>query len=229
MREAPAKERGMETRRSYREALESVAQEVLAMGVRVEEALRTAVESLTSRDSELARRVITGDLAINGMESVIEDRVVSLIATEQPVATDLRRLVTGLKVVTQIERMGDHAVHVAKATLHLAAEPEIDVPEGIPTMARMGISMLERALEGFVHNDSGSNAALADMDVEVDALRKRVARELEDRMRRSPESVRQSVELLLVARFLERVADHATNIGEWISYGETARKTELNP
>jgi phosphate transport system protein len=199
------------------------------MGVQVEEALRRAAESLVSRDSALARRVVEGDAAIDELESRIEDHIVTLIATGQPVATDLRRLVTGLKVVTQIERMGDHAVHVAKATLRLEGEASVAVPEGIPTMADIGISMLRRALECYVRNDARATGALAGMDEEVDAIQRRVARELEDRMRGSPESVRPSLELIFAARYLERVADHATNIGEWIAFGETARKTALNP
>ena len=136
----------MGTRQAFEEGLDGVNKEILRMGVMVEEALRRAVESLVNKDGELARAVVAGDAAINQMEQEIEDRCIVLIAREQPVATDLRRLVTLLKVVTQLERMGDHALHVAKGTLRLLPETYMKPLIDIPRMAELAIGMIRDVL-----------------------------------------------------------------------------------
>jgi phosphate transport system protein len=216
-------------RHSYREALGRVAHDVLAMGVLVEEAVLRAIDSLRDRNVQAALEVTAGDAAIDLAQTRIEDLAIALVATEQPVATDLRRLVTGLKIVTQLERMGDHAAHVAKAAVDLAAEDRLDLPPQIHEMGLRGHAMLQAALSALVDNDAGRTKALADMDRQVDLLYDRAVDELTGRMRRSPALVDPSLRLILVCRDLERLADHATNIGEWIVYGETAQHVELNP
>ncbi len=199
------------------------------MGVLVEETMRRALDSLIDLDLEAAKRVTEGDAAIDRKQSTIEDMAVALVATEQPVATDLRRLVTGLKIVTQLERMGDHAAHVAKATLKLSTDGRPELPPEIPEMGRRGVAMLRAALTALVDNDARGTAALVDMDRQVDVLYDRAIGELSGRMRRSPALVDQTLLLVFVCRDLERLADHATNIGEWIVYGETAQHVALNP
>jgi phosphate transport system protein len=208
--------------------MDSVNQEILRMGVMVEEALRRAVDSLVNRDGELARAVVAEDLNINRMEQEIEDRCVVLIAREQPVATDLRKLVTSLKIVTQLERMGDHALHVAKGTLRLLPEAYMKPLIDIPRMADIGIGMIRDALTAFLDNDADRARAVALRDREIDELHNQVMREVFTYMMENNKYISQSISLLFISRFLERVGDHVTNICEWVVYGATGERVELN-
>ncbi len=198
------------------------------MGVMVEEALRRAVASLVNRDAEMARAVVADDLNINRLEQEIEDRCVVLIAREQPVATDLRRLVTGLKIVTQLERMGDHALHVAKGTLRILPEAYMKPMIDIPRMAEVGIGMIREALSAFLANDAQAARQVALRDQEIDELHEQVMREVFTFMMQDPKYIPQSISLLFISRFLERVGDHVTNICEWVVYSATGERVELN-
>ena len=218
----------METRASFHQAMDALKQEILAMGVRVEEALRRAVAALAAQDEAAARRVVADDEAINAMEISIEDRCIALIATEQPVALDLRRIVTAMKIVTQLERMGDHARHVAKAALRLAGEKLMKPLIDIPRMGELCAGMIRDVLTAFVGNDAERARSVARADNEVDALHKQVAREVLTHMMSEPRTIGQGMELTFVSRFIERTADHVTNIAEWIVYCETGKHTELN-
>jgi phosphate transport system protein len=218
----------MGARQSFEEEMDSVNQEILRMGVMVEEALRRAVDSLVNRDGELARAVVAEDLNINRMEQEIEDRCVVLIAREQPVATDLRKLVTSLKIVTQLERMGDHALHVAKGTLRLLPEAYMKPLIDIPRMAGIGIGMIRDALTAFLDNDADRARAVALRDREIDELHNQVMREVFTYMMENNKYISQSISLLFISRFLERVGDHVTNICEWVVYGATGERVELN-
>jgi phosphate transport system protein len=218
----------MGARQSFEEEMDSVNQEILRMGVMVEEALRRAVDSLVNRDGELARAVVAEDLNINRMEQEIEDRCVVLIAREQPVATDLRKLVTSLKIVTQLERMGDHALHVAKGTLRLLPEAYMKPLIDIPRMADIGIGMIRDALTAFLDNDADRARAVALRDREIDELHNQVMREVFTYMMENNKYISQSISLLFISRFLERVGDHVTNICEWVVYGATGERVELN-
>ena len=218
----------MGTRQVFEEELSAVNQEILRMGVMVEEALRRAVESLVNRDEELARAVVAEDAAVNHLEQEIEDRCIVLIAREQPVASDLRRLVTGLKIVTQLERMGDHALHVAKGTLRLLPEPYMKPLIDIPRMAEVGIGMIRDVLTAFLANDASLAREVAQRDREIDRLHEQVMREVFTYMMENTRYISQSISLLFISRFLERVGDHVTNICEWVVYGATGERVELN-
>jgi len=218
----------METRASFHQAMDALKQEILAMGVRVEEALRRAVSSLVNQDVVAAREVVADDEKINALETQIEDRCIALIATEQPVAMDLRRIVTGMKIVTQLERMGDHARHIAKATVRLAGDSYMKPLIDIPRMGELCAAMVRDVLSAFVQNDSERARSVARVDTEVDALHKQVVREVLTFMMGQPHNVSQGLELIFVSRFIERTADHVTNIAEWIVYCETGKHTELN-
>ena len=219
----------MESRQAYHQELDRLAQEILAMGTLVRDAITGAVGSLVLRDATSATRVIDDDRRIDAAERAIEDRAVALLGTEQPVATDLRRLVMALKVVTQLERMGDHAAHIAKAARRLAAARGVPIPPAFSRMAEACVSMLSDALEAFAGTDPRRAMALAAADEAVDALHDETVRGLVARMREDPVDIEACLELIQVSRFLERLADHATNIGEWVVYGETARHVSLNP
>ena len=218
----------MGTRQAFEEEMAAVNQEILRMGVMVEEALHRAVESLVNKDGELARAVVAGDAAINQMEQEIEERCVVLIAREQPVATDLRKLVTSLKIVTQLERMGDHALHVAKGTLRILPEAYMKPIIDIPRMAGIGIGMIRDVLSAFLANDAALAREVARRDQEIDELHNQVMREVFTYMMQDPKYISQSISLLFISRFLERVGDHVTNICEWVVYSATGERVELN-
>jgi phosphate transport system protein len=219
----------MDVRHAYHKDLDRLALEILDMGELVKQAMEGAMDCLVRRDASSATRIIEEDRRIDAAELAIEDRAVALLGTEQPVATDLRRLVMALKVVTQLERMGDHAAHVARAARRLAAAREMPIPPGFSQMAKACVSMLSDALEAFAETDPRRAMALSAADEAVDGLHDQTVRGLVARMREDPVAIEVCLELIRVSGFLERIADHATNIGEWVVYGGTARHVALNP
>lgn len=218
----------MGTRQAFEEGLAFVNQEILRMGVMVEEALRRAIESLVAKDEQKAREVVAGDEAINKLEVAIEERCVVLIAREQPVASDLRRLITSLAIAGQLERMGDHALHVAKGSLRMHEETYMKPLIDIPRMADLIISMIRDALGALLANDAERARQVAARDRGVDALHEQVMREVFTYMMQDPKLVSQSISLLFISRFLERMGDHVTNICEWVVYLATGERVELN-
>jgi len=219
----------MDVRHAYHKDLDRLAQEVLEMGDLVKRAIEGAVDCLVRRDAGAATRVIEEDRRIDVAELAIEDRAVALLGTEQPVATDLRRLVMALKVVTQLERMGDHSAHIAKAARRIAGAQDMPIPPAFTRMAEACVSMLDSALNAFAGAHPEQALHLAQADEAVDLMHEQTVRTIVDEMRAHPETIEASLELIQVSRFLERIADHATNIGEWVVYGETARHVSLNP
>lgn len=210
------------------ESLRQLKNEIMKMGILVEEALSKAMKALTELDSDLAESVITEDMMINRMEIEIEDRSIALIATEQPVAGDLRHVITGMRIVTQLERMGDHAVHIAKSTLRFECEafkkPLIDISR----MAELCISMHREVLSAFMDEDEIRARNLVDLDDEVDSLHEKVQRDMFTGMVEDESFLSQALQLTYISRYLERFADHITNISEWIIYGKTGNHVDLN-
>lgn len=218
----------MSARIAFEDAQKQLDQEILRMGVLVEESLHRAIRCLTNRDVELAKDVVRRDETINAIQVEIEDRCIVLMATEQPVASDLRRLVTSLKIVTQLERMGDHAMHVAKGAIKLSKRPHMKPLPDIPRMGDLCARMVREVLTAFIDGDAGKAVEVAKLDEQVDALNGRVRRKMIAHMTEDTGYVRQCVDLLFVSRFLERFADHVTNICEWIVYNVSGRHAELN-
>ena len=218
----------METRKRYTENLAAINREVLKMGTLVEEAIRKSMQALREKDLELAKRVIDEDKVINQMELSIQDDCIALIATEQPVAGDLRGLITIIKIVTQLERMGDHAVHVAKGVLRLAGETYMKKLLDLPRMADCAIRMIHEVLTAFMNNDQQRALEVAEMDDEIDELHNQVMRECLTFMMQDPKYIPQATAFLFISRFLERLGDHVTNISEWICYNITGKHRELN-
>lgn len=218
----------MRTREQYLEKLESLKKEIVKMGVLVEEALGKAMQALIEQNTDLAKLVIEDDEVINKMEIEIEDRCIALIATEQPVAGDLRHVVTGMKIITQLERMGDHAVHIAKAALRIDGKPYKKPLTDIPIMGEICMSMNREVLSAFMDDDAIKASDLADMDDDVDRLHEKVQRELFTGMVENEAFLPQALQLTYISRYLERYADHITNISEWIIYGNTGYHVDLN-
>ena len=214
-------------RQNFDQDLETLRQDLVRMGEIVQVSIKDAVDALAKRDKDLARRVMEGDDVIDRMQVEIEDRCISLIARQQPVATDLRILGTGLKITTDLERIGDHAFDIAKIVLLIGDEPLIKPLVDIPRMAEISQQMLKDSLQAYLKLDIGLAEKVCNDDDMVDQLYHQVFRELLTYMLADPAKINQATQLIFVARYLERIADHSTNVAEWVIYlvtGERMRK-----
>lgn len=218
----------MTGRKSFHLELEELQQDLLRMGSLVEKAIAEAVRSLAERDLELAEKVVEGDDLIDTMELDIENRCLRLLALQQPMASDLRVIGTALKIVTDLERMADHGSDIAKVTIRLQGQPLIKPLVDIPRMATIARQMTRQSLDAFVQRDVNMALAMIESDHEVDHLYSQIFRELLTYMMEDPRTIQQATYLLFVGMYLERIADHATNLGEWIIYMVTGEKKELN-
>jgi phosphate transport system protein len=218
----------MDARKGFHHALEGLQRDLLKMGVLVEESIYHAVKSLATLDGAIAEAVIKGDAKINDMMIEIESDCLRLLALQQPMASDLRVIGTAMKIVTDLERMGDHAVDIAKTTVRLQGEKLLKPLIDTPRMADMAKEMLHDALNCYVRRDTELAMQLAAKDDAVDHLYSTIFTELEEMMKQNPSHVRQATMLLMVCQSLERIADHATNIGEWVIYMVSGDRTDLN-
>ena len=212
------------TRQGYNHELEALRQEILDMGTRVEQAIGQAVMSLSTQDLELAKNVMAGDDYIDYLESDIEDKCMLLIARQQPLARDLRIIGTGLKITTDLERVGDHAFDIAKIAVDIGKQPLIKPLVDIPRMSAMAQKMLKDSLVAYINLDITLAEQVCADDDAVDDLYDQTFRELLTYMMEDPTTIKQATQLLFVARYLERVADHATNISEWVIYLVTGQR-----
>ena len=216
------------TRQSYKEEVESLRNDLLKMAHLVEKAIIQSVESLANKDIELAKRIIAGDDVIDDMEHDIEKRCLRLLALQQPMASDLRAIGTALKIITDLERIADHASDIAKVTVRLEGQPLIKPLIDIPRMASIAESMIHDVLTAFVDGDAELAEEVSKRDDDVDNLYSQIFRELLLIMMEDPRTITQATYLLFVAQYLERVADHVTNLSEWVIYMVTGERKELN-
>jgi phosphate transport system protein len=200
--------------RHFHEELAQVKSRLLTMSGEAEAALDLAVEALLERASDKARAVIIGDRRIDALEVEIEEQVVNLLALQQPMARDLRMLTSALKIANDLERVGDHAVNIAQSVERLARSRPIAPEPEIVEMARLARDMLSDALEAFIRGDAVAGREICRRDDKVDILHRSVFRILLTFMMEDPHMISAGMELFLVSRNLERVADLATNIAE---------------
>jgi phosphate transport system protein len=198
----------------FREELEHLKERLLVMAGAAEEQVRTAVRSLVDRDHELARQVLTGDDPINLLHIEIDKRCFQLLALHQPMATDLRVVVSGVKINSDLERVGDFAINIAEATLRYLEHPPVKPLIDIPRMADLAQGMLRDSLDAFVRQDTTLAQEVLDRDDALDLLKDQVFRELLGFMLSDPLVTGPALDLILVSRHLERIGDHATNIAE---------------
>jgi phosphate transport system protein len=224
----PTAEDDMQTRIHFLEELARLNHDLLAMGTRVEEGLRKAAEALKTQNVELAREVKAGDGIVNALQLKIEDQVAILIATQQPVARDLRELVTVFKLTDNLERAGDHAVHLAKAAIKLAGEPPFRQIERLCKMADIECGMIRGAVDAYLNQDAEAARRVAARDDEVDAEHKLTIREILELMRERPEQIERASRLLTSSGYLERLGDHMTNICEAVVFMVEGGHEELN-
>jgi phosphate transport system protein len=218
----------MQTRMHFLEELSRLNHDMLAMGTRVEENLRKAMDALKSQNVELAREVKASDELVNALQLKIEDQAAVLIATQQPVARDLRELVTVFKVTDNLERAGDHAVHLAKAAIKLAGEPPFRQIDRLCRMAEIECEMIRGAVDAFLNQDAEAARRIAVRDAEVDAEHKLLVRETLEIMRENPDMVERASRLFKTSGYLERLGDHMTNICEAVVFMAEGSHVELN-
>lgn len=216
-------------RAGFHEELDALEKEILRMGNMVEEVLGRAVTALAEGDLETAQSVIEGDDRFDDLQIEIEKQCLALIATQQPMAMDLRSLGCALKIVTDLERMADHASDIAKVVVRLDAEPLMKPLVDIPKMADDDRQMLRDCLRAYVDRDVELARSAIRIDDEVDHLYAGIFRELLGIMVENPQKINQGAHLLLVGQYLERVGDHDTNLGEWVIYMVTGERVDMNP
>lgn len=201
---------------------------LLRMGKEAARMLEDALLALKTRDVALADATIARDDVVDDLRFAIERKAMELIATQQPAARDLRRLFACISIASDVERVGDYSVDICKTAKRLAERPLFKPLIDIPRMEKMVVQMLKDGLEGFVSRDLEQIERMIAQDEEVDHLYHYLHDELCDFMKKDPDKVDQAVQLLLISRYLERIADHITNIGERVYYVETGEIRELH-
>jgi phosphate transport system protein len=214
--------------RHFHEELEALKQTLLAMGGLVEDQIRRAMRALVERDDALAQEVIDRDRQVNAYDVEVDEQCVNLLALHQPAAGDLRSITTAMKIVTDLERIGDQAVNIAQRVLELNRDPQLKPYIDLPRMAEKAQRMVKESLDAFVARDTDLARQVCGKDAEVDALKEQIFRELLTFMMEDPRTIPRAIRVILISRFLERVADHATNIAEMVVYlveGKMVRHT----
>jgi phosphate transport system protein len=216
------------TRTALEHQLAEIQEDLLVLANMVASAIDRGIQALRNRDVELARQIIADDLKVNRKRYDIEEKCLELMATQQPLASDLRTIVSVLYIIVDLERMGDHAEGIAKIALMLADEPPLKPYIDIPRMAQIANGMLMGSIEAFKTRNAGQARVIVDADDEVDALYDQVYRELLTFMLQDPRTIQRATHLTWVAHNLERIADRATNICERVVYLVEGKVEELN-
>jgi len=215
-------------RSQFENQLKNLNVKLLKMGEMVQDIIEVSVQALAKQDLETAKMVYKMDDKIDELELEIENDCMKLLALQNPLARDLRVIGTIMKIITDLERMGDHAVNIAKVTLKIGNEPLIKPLIDIPMMAKLSEAMVSKSLDAFMKKDIKLAEEVAHDDEEVDEIYEDIYTELIDMMIQNPEIINQATNLLFIGRYLERIADHATNIGERVIYMVTGQRVEIN-
>lgn len=213
-------------RRQYDQQLEELHASLIRMGEMISEAIGNAIGALISRDDEQARRVIAYDAEIDRQEKLVEQLCLKLLLCQQPVAADLRAVSAALKVITDMERIGDHAADISEIELMLSGLPAAS-DERLRGMAARTRAMLAKSLEAFVTRNEQMAREAIDEDDGVDRLFDEIRRELVEMIRRDPDSGETATDILMAAKYFERIGDHATNIAEWAIFAKTGSRTTV--
>jgi len=217
----------MEMRAAYHKKLREIQYEIMVMGSMVSKALIRSVEALKNRNLELANHIIAEDQKVNNKRFEIEEQCIELIATQQPLATDLRTITAILNITTELERIGDYAVGIARIVILIGDEPTLKPLIDIPRMAEKTVDMLSRSLDAFINRDSDAARKIALEDDLIDNLYDQVFRELLIIMAEDPKTITRATRLMWTAHNLERAADRVTNICERVVYIVTGKMEEI--
>ena len=215
------------TRNSYDEQLKGLYHETVLMAGMVENALSQACKAVERQDYSLARVIMDGDEEINDKQSKIENDCIELIATQQPIAKDLRLLISILNIITDLERMGDHAADICEVFIETQGEgcPKL---KNLPQITSLTSEMVKRAVDAYAYNDAEGAAKVREMEEELDQEFAAQMTQLEDFLQQHPASIRTGIRFILILKYLERVGDHATNLCESVIYNVTGKHEKLN-
>jgi len=217
----------MEIRTVFHKHMREIQDDILAMGSMVSKAMLRSIEALKGRDLELAHQIIADDQKINNKRFEIEEKCIELIATQQPMASDLRVIVAVLNIIIEVERIGDYAAGISKIVIMIGDEPPLKPLIDIPRMADQDVDMLRRSLDAFVSRDAEAARKIIEEDDLVDNLYDQVFRELLVFMMEDPRTVTRATRLIWVAHNLERAADRVTNICERVVFIVTGKMEEI--
>ena len=204
--------------RHFDEQLGDLKQKILRMGALVEEQIRQAMKALVERDETLARQVIDNDRKVNTLDVEVDEACLQLLARYQPAARDLRFITTAMKISTDLERMSDLAENICERAIELNEEPQLKPYIDMPAMANKTLKMVWESLDAFVRGDSVLARKVLDEDDEVDDLNEQLFRELLSYMIEKPQTISRAIRLSFISKYIERIADHATNIAELVVY-----------
>lgn len=219
-------------RHSFDKELEQLHNLMVKMAGLVEQSIENSILALKKQDIDLARKVYQSDDEVDELEGRIEKICINLIARQQPLAKDLRTISTALKIITDMERIADHAADIAELTIRMADMKYIKPLVDIPHMAELAKKMVIRSIDSYIKQDIVLAKEVCDADDEVDDLFSKIVLELINIMKNNPETVEQATDFMFIVKYLERIGDHATNISEWVvfnvtgSHGHLAKKTD---
>jgi len=216
------------TREAYHKAIRDLEGEVQQMASMVSTAVREAMDALKNRDLEASRRIVHNDIMVNRKRFEIEERCIRLIATQQPMAVDLRVLAAIINVITDLERIGDHAEGTAKISLAIGDAPIVKPLVDLPKMTEKAVSMLERCMKAFLDRDIETAKKICDEDDEVDAYYDQIYKDVVLLMIDNPKMIKDATYLIWAAHNIERIADRVTNIAERVVYMVTGKMEEMN-
>ncbi len=202
----------------FRREVERLKKKILSLCAFVEESVHKSVKSVEERDEKLARSVIETDLEIDQMEVELEEECLKVLALYQPVAIDLRFIVAVLKINNDLERIADEAANIAERSLYLSKKPKVNLPIDLPGMAEKVKAMLDKSLNSLVEMDTDLARLVCKSDDEIDDINRQIFSKVQQRIKSEPDQIEALIHLLSVSRYLERIADHATNIAEDVIY-----------
>lgn len=211
----------MSARTEFDRELEMLHLDLIRMGGLIEDSIDKSIIALEKRDKELANNVIANDKQIDDLERVIETQCLRLLLKQQPVAKDLRAISTALKMITDMERIGDQAADIADISLRFGSEPFIKTLEHIPLMAHIASSMVKESINAFIKTDISMAHEIMNRDDEVDKLFETVKQDIIATFVKNTDKADQAIDFLMIAKYLERIGDHAVNICEWIIFYAT--------
>jgi phosphate transport system protein len=217
----------MVLRHSFDQGLDDLHLDLLNMGSLVEESIDNTIYALKKQDAELAGKILVNDDVIDDFEKKIEKKCMNLIARQQPLAKDLRTISTALKIITDMERIADASADIAEITIRMSGKKYIKPLIDIPKMAELAKIMVKKSIDAYVKQDIKLAEEVCASDDAVDALFNKIILDLVNLMKNDPGTVEQGIDLMFIAKYLERMGDHATNIGEWVVFNVTGEHDHL--
>ncbi len=223
----------MRSRKNFQQKLQELKERLLVMAGLTEQAIQRATEAYVTRDMDLCELVKLNEPAINRMEREVDQLALDLLAMEQPMAVDLRFILSVIRINADLERVGDQAVNIASRVQELSSLPAVDLPVDIPKLATLAANMVRKALQAFIEADAAMAEAVLSLDDQVDIMNHEALDSLGAAIARNPEATRQALAALIISRNLERVGDHATNIAEdvifWLRGADVRHHGSVQP